>query len=207
MLNTPLFRWIALAAVLAALAGVYNIGHIDGTAKEHRAAQAVQIAAQTAHVASLKRAIAQAAEIAAQDAAVLSADVVRQARVNTQFEIIGREVNRYALTHRDSVDCLDSGGMRVWIAASRGDAATLAGAASGDADDVSEDLAGAGDSRRPGPAEQLHPGGEALSPAAGAVSEPERVGADVASRPAATPRPVRVLKPDGSEQTKPHWGW
>jgi len=167
----PLIGLGLIAAVLAGLAGMYQIGHIDGVAKAERQAKAELLD-------SLTRAIDQAALIAAQDAEILSADVVRQARVVTQFQIIDREVSRYAIAHADAPDCLDAGGLRIWTAAARGDAAALAAAAPGLSDAVSPDPAGAADGDRPGPAYQLRGRGTFLSPAAGPLSNPGGVGGE-----------------------------
>lgn len=169
MLN-PMIGVGMLAVILIALTGMYQVGHIDGVAEAERDAQA-------ALAVSLRRAIDQAAEIARQDAEILGADVLRQARVVTQFKLIDREVNRYALTHRDAVDCLDAGGLRLWRAAARGDAAEIATAAPGHAERFSAEVAGAGDGAGAGTTGQLHVGGAAVSPAARAFSNIGGVGA------------------------------
>lgn len=160
---------LLLAAVIAALVGMYKVGRTDGTRIAERAALVEKTAA-------LSRLIAEQSALADQDREVLSADVARRDRIVTQFKIIDREVNRYALLHRDAAPCLDSDGLRLWRAAARADAGEIAAAASGDADRVSANPTGAGNRTGSGSAEQLHGGGEAVPHAAGAVSELERVG-------------------------------
>lgn len=175
MLPNP---WLILGACAAAL-GLYLLGQADGRADARAEADRDKVAALT-------RLIAEQADLAAQDREVLSADVGRQARVAKQFDIIDREVSRYALFHRDSPPCLDPDGLRAWRAAARGDAAEIAAAQPGIDYRISGDPAGAGERLGSGPAGQLLGGGPALPPAAGQVREPGRV---------------------GHESKPPHWGW
>jgi hypothetical protein len=188
----PILRYaLGIGGLLAALVGLYMIGHTDGMAKAERTAK-------VALVDSLRRAIDQAAEIAAQDAEILRADVTRQARVVTQFQIIDREINRYALTHWDALDCLDAGGMRLWRAAARGDAREITTAASDDVDPVPADAAGApiGETFRPD--YQLRGRGTFVSPAAGALSVAGGVGAGSDTNPDTNP---------DTTTTRPAWAW
>jgi hypothetical protein len=177
----PPSLWLRLAGLLAIIAipiGLYLLGQHDGRADERQAAEVVK-------AASLRRLIAQQADLAAQDREVLTADVGRRVHVITQFQIIDHEVSTYALTHRDAAPCLDPDGLRDWRAAARGDAAEIAAAQPGIDHGISGHVAGAGDGAGAGPAGQLLGDGEAVPHAAGAVSEPGRVGAE----------------------PKPHWGW
>lgn len=178
---SPLPYVLFLAAVLVALAAMYKIGRIDGTRIAERAALIDKTAALT-------RLIAEQAALAEQDREILSADVARRDRIVTQFQIIDREVNRYALLNRDAAPCLDSDGLRVWRAAARADAAEIAAAAPGGAERVSAHPAGAGNGTGAGPAEQLHGGGEAVSHAAGAVSKPGRMGNEPGNEPGQEPQ-------------------
>ena len=186
-MNVTLLRYaLGIGGLLAALVGLYMIGHTDGMAKAERTAK-------VALAEHLQRAIDQAAEMAAQDAEILRADVTRQARVVKQFEIIDREVSRYALAHLDALDCLDAGGMRLWRAAARGDAGEITAAAPGDADLVPADVAGAGIGETFRPAYQLRGRGAFVSPASGALSVAGGMGAGAG--------------PDTNPTTRPAWAW
>lgn len=75
-------------------------------------------------VAALQRAIEQADAIAKQDAEVLTTHEDRRERIRTVFQTIREEVTRYAQDHAGAADteCLDSRGMRLWLAANAGQA-------------------------------------------------------------------------------------
>jgi len=163
----------ALALIGLPVAG-YWIGHIDGVSATQRTAQAAQ-------AASLTRLIAEQAQLAAQDREILFADVARKTRIVTQFQVIDREVTRYALAHPADPACLRDDGLRLWHAAARNDAAAIAAATPAIDDRFPGHLADPRLGDRAGLAGQLHHSGAAVPHAAGALHQPGRVGVEYAA--------------------------
>lgn len=173
--NLATLAYAALAAIgIAAATGVmaYRSGY-----------DAAVLKAQAEQAKHLREAIRQADEIAAQDREIYAAGDARQARIETVFRTLDREVIRYVQTHADAADCLDGYGMRLWSAANAGRAPTVSG-----------------DGAQPG----ALPGGAAaaaLGPGAGPAGGSHGAGGVV------SPPAQRLPDAGGVGAGRPFWGW
>lgn len=110
LLANPYVLLAILLALLAAGVALYQAGYRNAA----NAAAADKLAA-------VQRAIEQAEAVAKQDNEVLTAHESRKEGLRTAFQSIREGVTRYVENHAGTaVECLDSDGMRLWLAANDG---------------------------------------------------------------------------------------
>jgi hypothetical protein len=167
MIPIPATVAIALAVALAA-----GLGHYTGRAVGRQQQIVADLAARTEAIGNhLKR----MGKLRTREIAIEQRALATQARIETIYQPIIREAQRYAIDHPDAPDCLAPDGLRLWRSAAAGDAGPGAAAPPGGDIAIPANAAHPRNGDRSGPTGELRPGGAAVSPAAGAIPEPDRV--------------------------------
>lgn len=129
----PIARLLAALGLVVAFAAGGWLGWQAGSAQGRLdAAEARQTAVESL-LDSERRVRSQETRAASAAAGVASASAARHARVEIRYQTLEKEVIRYVQTPVAAAECLDADGLRLWIAANRGELAPAESAGAGSA--------------------------------------------------------------------------